>query len=306
MTIQQLQYFLAAIEHGSFSAAADSLRMAQPSLSEQVRRLEAELGVDLFVRVGRGLVLTEAGQNLRPHAERVVADVEDARDSVVGVRELRGGTVSLGIFGDAPYYVLTEVIEEFRARHPDVRVRMVGQNSSEVADALRAGALEAAIIALPVDDTGLDVRPIMDVEILFTTAVAERLPKKMTVERLSRVPLIFYDAKYGWEDPTRRQLYERAQRAGVSLEPVVELESVQAAVQLAGRGVGDTVVSRAIATGSRFPRTLKLAPFEPALRDTFAVVTRRDAHLSPAVRELLGLAEREMARFAERVAARGR
>jgi DNA-binding transcriptional LysR family regulator len=304
MTLQQLQYFLAAVEHGSFTAAADALRMAQPSLSEQVRRLEAELGVELFARVGRGLVLTEAGLSLRPHAERVVAEAGEAREAVVEVRELRGGTVSLGMFGDAPYYLLTDVIEEFRDRYPDVRVRVVGQNSSEVADALRAGELEAAVIALPVDDTGLDVRPIMDVEIFFATAVKERLPRKMTMKRLAEVPLIVYDAHYGWEDPTRRQLYERAQRAGVSLDPVVELEDVAAAVQLAGRGVGDTVVSRAIATGSRFPSNLKLAPFDPPLRDTFAVVTRRDAHLSPAVRALLGLAEREMSTFAERVAAR--
>jgi DNA-binding transcriptional LysR family regulator len=142
------------------------------------------------------------------------------------------------------------------------------------------------------------------VEILFATAVEERLPRKMTVKRLAEVPLIVYDAHYGWEDPTRRQLYERAQRAGVSLDPVVELEDVMAAVQLAGRGVGDTMVSQAVATGSRFPANLKLAPFDPPLRDTFAIVTRRDARLSPAVRELLDLAEREMTTFSERVAAR--
>jgi DNA-binding transcriptional LysR family regulator len=304
MTLQQLEYFLSAIEHGSFSAAADALHMAQPSLSDQVRRLEAELGVELFKRVGRGLVLTEAGHTLRPHAEEVIAAAEDARNSVADVREIRGGTVSLGMFGDAPYYLLTEVIEEFRSRHPGVRVRIAGQNSSEVADALRAGELEAAVIALPVDDTGLDVRPIMHVEILFTTASEERLPKKMTIERLAKLPLIVYDAHYGWEDPTRRQLYERAQRAGVSLEPAVEIEDVMAAVQLASRGVGDTMVSQAIATGSRFPRNLKTIPFEPALRDTFALVTRRGGRLSPATRELLGLAEREMSAFAERVAAR--
>jgi DNA-binding transcriptional LysR family regulator len=304
MTLQQLQYFLAAVEHGSFSAAADELRMAQPSLSEQVRRLEAELGVELFTRVGRGLVLTEAGHTLRPHAEEVLAAADDARNAVADVRTVRGGTVSLGMFGDAPYYLLAEVIEEFRSRHPEVRVRIVGQNSSEVADSLRAGELEAAVIALPVDDTGLDVRPLMAVEILFATAVEERLPHKMTVERLARVPLIVYDAHYGWEDPTRRQLYERAQRAGVSLEPAVEIEDVMAAVQLAGRGVGDTLVSTAIATGSRFPRNLKVVPFDPPLRDTFALVTRRGGRLSPATRELLGLAEQEMSAFAERVAAR--
>ena len=73
MTLQQLQYVLAAIEHGSFSAAADALHLAQPSLSEQIRRLEAELGVALFVRGGRRLVLTEAGEALRPEAERTVA-----------------------------------------------------------------------------------------------------------------------------------------------------------------------------------------------------------------------------------------
>src|SRR5213593_2726880 len=98
MTLQQLQYFLAAVERGSFSAAADTLHMAQPSLSEQVRRLEDELGVALFARVGRGLALTEAGQTLRPHAERVVAEAEVARESVAAVRGLRGGTVSLGMF----------------------------------------------------------------------------------------------------------------------------------------------------------------------------------------------------------------
>lgn len=306
MTLQQLQYFLAAIEQGSFSAAADALHMAQPSLSEQVRRLEAELGVDLFTRVGRGLVLTEPGRTLRPHAEEVVAAAEEARDSVTEVRELRGGTVSLGMFGDAPYYLLTEVVERFRSRHPDVRVRIVGQNSSEVADALRAGTLEAAVIALPVDDTGLDVRPLMAVEILFATREEERLPRRMTVERLADVPLIVYDAHYGWEDPTRRQLWERAQRAGVALEPVVEIEDVTAAVRLAGRGVGDTIVSEAVATGSRFPRNLLLAPFDPPLRDTFALVTRRGGRLSPATRELLDLAEGEMSSFAERVSARAR
>src|SRR4028119_1489672 len=82
MTIQQLQYFLAAVEHGSFSAAAEELHLAQPSLSERVRRLEAELGVALFRRSGRGLVPTEAGRTLRDHAERAPAEADSARDPV--------------------------------------------------------------------------------------------------------------------------------------------------------------------------------------------------------------------------------
>jgi len=96
MTLQQLSYFLAAVEHGSFTAAAEELHLAQPSLSEQIRRLEGELGVRLFTRLGRGVALTEAGRALRPQAERVLAAVEQAAESVAEVRTLRGGTASFG------------------------------------------------------------------------------------------------------------------------------------------------------------------------------------------------------------------
>src|SRR3954469_14990124 len=137
MTLQQLQYFLAAVEHGSFSAAAESLHLAQPSLSEQIRRLEAELGSPLFARGGRGLELTEAGRRLRPHAERVLAAADDARSSVREISDLVEGTLSFGTFGNAPYYLLSDLVQDFKARYPGVHLRLTGLNSSMVADAVR-------------------------------------------------------------------------------------------------------------------------------------------------------------------------
>ena len=175
MTLQQLTYFLAAVEHGSFSAAAQSLFMAQPSLSEQIRRLEAELGVPLFARAGRGLELTEAGRLLRPHAERTVAAAQDAAESVREVRDLTGGTVAFGTFGSAHHYLLGGLVEDFRTRHPNVRVRAIGQNSAEVADEVREGRLEAGLVVLPVDDRGLEVRPAMREELLYVSADPERV-----------------------------------------------------------------------------------------------------------------------------------
>src|SRR3954470_55751 len=167
MTLQQLTYFLAAAGHGSFSAAAESLLMAQPSLSEQIRRLEAELGVPLFMRVGRGLELTEAGRLLRPHAERTLAEAQEAIESVREVRDMTGGTVAFGTFGSAHHYLLGGLVEDFRKRHPRVRVRAIGQNSVEVADAVRDGQLEAGLVVLPIDDRGLDVRPAVSDELLY-------------------------------------------------------------------------------------------------------------------------------------------
>jgi DNA-binding transcriptional LysR family regulator len=296
LTLQQLEYFLAALDEGSFSAAAERLHLAQPSLSEQVRRLEAELGVALFARVGRGIKPTDAGLALRPHAEAALSAVEHAREAVVAQRELRGGIATFGTFGTARWYPGTQIVLAFRKRHPLVRVRLVGQNSSEVAAAVRGGDLEAGLIALPIDDTGLDVRPIMHDEIVYASAEPARLEHPVAIEDLAGAPLILTDASYGLEDPTRRQLFELAQRVGVTIEPQVDVEDVETAVELAARGVGDALVARGIllGLGRRLPKRLGWVPFADPLYDTFAFINRRGARLSPAAREFMALAEERM------------
>ncbi len=303
MTLQQLRYFLAAAERASFSAAAEELHMAQPSLSDQVRRLEAELGVPLFVRAGRRLELTEAGRRLRPNAERTLAAADEAAASVRDVRGLTGGTVAFGTFGSAHHYLLAGLIEDFRRRHPNVRVRVIGQNSAEVADEVREGRLEAGLVVLPVDDRGLDVTPSMQEQLHYVTAEPERAATPVSIEQLAAAPLILYDARWGPEDPTRRLLAERAQRAGVVLEPRIEVEYITAALELTARGLGDTVAPRSVVAGSRYARRLELVSLDPPLYDTFAFIQRRDAHLSPATREFLTVAEKHVQALRRRLEA---
>src|SRR5918999_1564133 len=292
MPLQQLRSSLAAAEHGSFSAAAEELLMAQPSLSDQIRRLEAELGVALFARAGRRLELTEAGRMLRPHAERTIADAEEAVESVKEVRTLTGGTASFGTFGSAHHYLLGGLVQDFRRRYPDVRVRVVGQNSAEVADAVREGRLEAGLIAPPIDDRGLEVRPSISEENHYVSASELAEPK--TIEEIAAAPLILYDARWGAVDPLRRQLDERAQRAGVRIEPQIEVEYMTAALDLAARRLGDTIASPSVLVTRGFSRRLSSVSLDPPLYDTYAFVTRRNAHLSPATRAFLELAERRV------------
>jgi DNA-binding transcriptional LysR family regulator len=298
MTLQQLTYFLAAVEHGSFSAAAESLYIAQPSLSEQIKRLERELGVTLFVRTNRRLVLTEAAQLLLPQAQRTLAAAREAEDSVRGVRTLTGGTVAFGTFSSAHHLLHTDLIADFRARHPQVGVRMVGLNSSEVADAVRDGSLEAGLVALPVDDRGLDVSPVVWIsEAVYLSTDPVRTRRPVTALDLSGVPLVLPEARWGNADPTRRQLLERAQNAGVSLVPAIEVESPAAALALAARGVADTVISLPLAHHLGCTEGLHWAPLDPPLYETFAFITRRDAHLSPATQVLMDLARDHLQRL---------
>ena len=296
MTLQQLQYYLAAVEHGSFSAAAESLHMAQPSLSEQVRKLEAELGVDLFARVGRGIKLTEAGRALRPHAERVLAEVDAARASVVEIRELRGGTAAFGTFGGARYYFTVDLVADFHRRHPSVRIRLIGQNSAEVVELIHAGDLEAGAVALPIDDAGLEVTPILRDELVYVSPDPAHLQEPMTIERLAGAPIILPQASWGVEDPTRRQLAELAQREGLTIEPEIDVEDIESALDLVALGHGDTFVSHGLLwnLGDRLPPNVGWAPFAEPLYDTFAFAWRRGAQLSPAAREFLTLAEERL------------
>jgi DNA-binding transcriptional LysR family regulator len=287
MTLQQLSYFLAAAEEGSFSAAANTLLMSQPSLSDQIRRLEAELGVPLFVRAGRGVELTDAGRILRPYAQRVLAETQEAMESVREVRDLTGGTVAFGFFGGAHHSLLGGVVERFRTRHPAVRLRAVGQNSAEVADAVRDGTLEAGLVILPVDDAGLEVRRVSSEELLYVSADRKRTKEPITIEKLAEAPLILYDARWAAQDPARRQLRERAQLAGVRIEPVIEVEYMTAAFDLAARGLGDTISVPSLL------RTWQLhtTTFDPPIHETFALITRRGAHLSPGTRAFMAMVE---------------
>ncbi|MER5430411.1 LysR family transcriptional regulator [Streptomyces sp. NPDC002588] len=296
MTLQQLTYFLAAVEHGSFSAAAEALYIAQPSLSEQIRRLEHSLGVPLFVRTNRKLVLTEAGHLLLPRAQHVRVATKEAEESVRGVRTLTGGTVAFGTFSSAQHLLLSDLITDFRARHPRVRIRVVGLNSCEVADAVRDGTLEAGLVALPVDDRGLDVSGVVwTCEVVYLSADPSRVTEPPTAQRLAEAPLILPEARWGNIDPTRRQLLGRVQRAGVSLNPVAEVESPALALTLAAGGVGDTVISLPLARSLGYLERLHSVSLDPPLHETFAFITRRDAHLSPATRVLMELVTKHLA-----------
>jgi DNA-binding transcriptional LysR family regulator len=294
LSLQQIRCFCAAAELGSFTAAAEALRVSQPAVAEQIRKLERALGTDLFVRAGRGVVPTDAGHAFATHAARTLRSLEDAAESVGELTALHRGVVALGTFNAPAPWRLDELVSSFLARHPRMTVRLIGRNSSWTAERVRRGELEAAIVVLPIDDDRLDVRPLVRDEVLYVSASAERATRPVTVEQLASVPLVFYDAESADADPIRRQLAERAQADGVTLRPRVEVESMDLALRLVARGVGDTYVPSAYTRAPGFPAGLSSVPFTPSLHDTFAVITRRAARLSPASRELIADLEAHM------------
>jgi DNA-binding transcriptional LysR family regulator len=301
VSLQQIRCFCAAIELGSFSAAAEALRVSQPAVAEQVRKLEQILETDLFVRAARGVLPTEAGQAFAAHATRSLQTLEDAAASVSQFTSLRSGSVALGTFSAATLGVwrLDTLVATFLERHPQMSVRLVGRNLSVTADRVRRGELEAGVVLLPIDDERLEVRPIVRDEVLYVTTAPERGRRAATIEQLASTPLVFYDAESADKDPIRRQLAERAQAHGVRLRPRVEVEPIDIALRLVARGIGDTYLPSAHTHAPSFPKGLQTVPFSPALYDTFAFITRQAARLSPGVRELLAHLEIHMRAVAD-------
>jgi DNA-binding transcriptional LysR family regulator len=296
VTLTQLRALVAASRTGSFTAAAAELGLTQASVSELIRRLEGEYRLGLFIRGPRRLNLTAAGRALLPFAEHAVSAADSGSQALRALRALEGGVAIFGVLRNADYYLLSDLAQEFHKRYPGVRIRLVGQNSVEVGAAVAAGELEAGLVVLPINDDGLSVKPLLRDEVIYISADPARCRLPVTIHALSRAPLILYDAHYGWTDPTRRQVADRARISGLTLEPVIEVEYVEAALRLVALGVGDTFISRAVAASPACPPSLSSAAFDPPLYDTIALITRTNTVLSPATQAITELARRSLLR----------
>ena len=303
LSLHQLRCFVAAYEQQSFTAAAQELGFAQPSLSEQIRLLERSVGTSLFTRAGRGVVPTEAAHTLLPHAQRTLSAASEARAAVASVTTLETGTVRFGIFGTARLYMGAALISDVLTRHPGLRVELIGQNSTEVIEELRRGRLEAAMISLPIDDEGMTVRPVAREELVYISADPARLTSPVTAKGLAAADLVLPETTWRTQDSTRVALNRFVQEAGRALHTRVEVEDVETAVELVALGLADSVVQRGVIAelGPRLAPHVGAVSLRPRLYETIAIAHRKDASLSAGAQLAIDLAVRRIRDVTEQV-----
>lgn len=296
-TLHQLRCFLSVYEHGSFTAAAEDLGYAQPTVSEQIRTLERSYGVDLFTRVGRGVVPTSAGETLRPLAELTIGAATQAERAVRSVQELESGTVRFGVFGTARLYMGATLIADMLALHPGVRIELIGQNSTQVEEHLRRGYLEAAMISVDqVDTTFLTVNPVAREELGLLTMDPALGSRPVTPLDLAGIDLVMPETTWRATDPVRSQLRRMVMAAGVSPSTRIEVEDVETAVELVGRGLASTLVGKGVLDelADRLAPGARWIQLKPRQYATVAVVHRTGATLSPAAQVMVHLATRRI------------
>jgi hypothetical protein len=172
MELQQLRYFCAVADTNSFSRAAEQCHVSQPSLSQQILKLEDELGARLFDRLGRSVRLTELGKAFLPRARSVLHELAAAKGDVVERQQSIGGPLTIGVIPTVAPYVLPPLLASFSRKFPQVELTVAEEITPILLDRLRAGSIDLAVLALPIRGNDFESFP------LLTERLFAALPKQ--------------------------------------------------------------------------------------------------------------------------------
>jgi DNA-binding transcriptional LysR family regulator len=235
--LRQLEYFVAVARHGHFGRAAEAVYVTQPALSQQVRRLEDELGVALLRRTSRGVELTPAGEDLLARAEAILAEVSGARSAMDEHAGLVRGTVRVAATADAVR--LPEALAAFHRDHPGVRIALRQASAAEALELVRRGAVDLAVLSLNGDAGGLDVTALVEEPLRLIVEPGDQLAGgAVRLAELSGRPFVL--AEPG--SALRSTVMEACQAAGFSPVPLLEVGEPAAVRFLVGAGLGVSLV----------------------------------------------------------------
>lgn len=289
MDLRQLRYLVALAEELNFTRAAATEHIAQPALSQQIRRLEDELGLGLVERTTRHVSLTEAGELLVVRARRIFAELEAAEAELAAVRGVDTGHVTIGAMHTMGPVDLSLALATFHERHPDVGLTVHEASSEEMAEMLRDDALDLAFLSVTerVESHGLGLHQLVSEELVALLppdhALAGR--RQLRMADLAREPFISFRAGAR----LRELLFAAGREAG--FEPRVELESnePQRVRRLVSRGLGVAILPRSDAMGPGADVQVSTL-VEPALRRDITLAWREGRRHPPAATAFLELA----------------
>ncbi|MFE1311972.1 LysR family transcriptional regulator [Streptomyces sp. NPDC058755] len=290
MQFQQLQYFVAVAETRHFTRAAELVHVAQPSLSQQIKALERELGADLFLRARGNITLTDAGEALLPLARRILADADTARYEVQELVQLRRGRVRLGATPSLCTGLLPDVLRAFHDRYPGIQLLIEEGGSHDLVRELARGALDLALVVLPLPTPApaLTTVELLREDLVVVSSPEVRAPgasgaggRVVRIADLESERLVMF--RHGYD---LRELTVAACRAeGFEPDFAVEGGEMDAVLGFVRAGLGVAVVPRMVAT--RSGRGLRVTPLaRPGLHRTIALAHRSDVAPPRAAREL--------------------
>jgi LysR family hydrogen peroxide-inducible transcriptional activator len=276
ITLRQLSYFRALAEHRNFGRAAEAVHVSQPALSVQIRELEATLGAQVVERRARDVALTPFGRRVLAHAARVLAEVQ-ALEETARWRGGLAGELSLGIIPTIAPYILPGALARLRARDISLDVRVREARTEDLVADLRAGRIDAALMALPLPGEGLEAAPLFEDRFLLAGSAArlaalDAAPGALDPKALGSSPILLLEDGHCLTD----QALEICGRGRGHAQIDTGASSLGTLARLVAAGFGLTLIPEmAAATEARAAPGLMLRRFaEPQPARRIALVRR--------------------------------
>jgi len=238
--LRQLEIVRTVADTGSFTAAARQLHVSQSAVSRQVLLLEEELREPLFLRLGRKVRLTGAGEALVQLSRRVLTDVRETTTAIVEHQKTLTGTIHLAGGMTVCLHVFPSLLKEYRRQHPDVEVKLTTGGTPQLLERLRAGVVDVALLTLPVEGADLKQVPVMREELLIVMHPSNPLAKhrRLATRDLAGQPFVLFERG----SSTRRVVDDMFAREQLHPRIVMETENVEILKALVMIGMGMTII----------------------------------------------------------------
>jgi len=277
MELRYLRYFVAVAEELHFGHAAQRLGMAQPPLSQQIRRLEQEIGVQLLQRTKRHVELTEAGRAFLEGARGALSQVDRAIEAAQRASRGEVGKLAIGFLGAAAYSLLPSILIAFRNRYPDVEVKLHELKTSELIAALRDGQVQVGFVRLPIQDEALVVEQILREELMVVLPKRHPLASRARISFRDLTQEVFLMPPRQLAPGFHDQVFNLCRQAGFAPKVGTEASQLQTIINLVAAGMGITLVAESVRNFVGRGVLFKQLP-EPAPIVEVGVAWLRDAH----------------------------
>jgi DNA-binding transcriptional LysR family regulator len=292
MDVDAIRTFVTIARLGGFGRAAQVLHRSQPAISRRIELLEGELGLALFERLRRGVLLTDAGRALLPHAEAALAALRDGGEAVRAVATGDRGTISLALVGTLASTRVTELLRVLRDRHPQIRLELRTARSEEVSELVAGGEATLGLRYFPDSSPFLVSRPVGEEALVVACAADHKLARRrrarLRPSDLAGERWLAFPPRRGRQEHSARTVERQLDAAGLGAAEIVPIDSLTAQKRMVEAGFGIALLGESAIEEERRLGTLAVLDVA-ALRTTIPIclIHRRNGYLGAPARALL-------------------
>ncbi|MGN7396690.1 LysR family transcriptional regulator [Peribacillus frigoritolerans] len=282
MELRQLEYFKAIYEELHFTKAAEKIGIAQPTLSQQIRILEDEIGTPLFDRIGKKVIVTEAGKILHNHYIQSSDHLKQAQVAIGELQGLQQGTITIGCSGN---HLLTSSIIEFYKQYPGIKISVSELSTEETKKRLLENELDLGVVFLPLENKQLESIVLHQEELCLAISIHHELANNAAVElkKLKSIPTALLPQYF----LVRQLIDQSAREAGFSFKPILEMTTLEPLFEVVILNIAVTILPGSYLRNKN-DDTVRILPItNPTPQKEIGIVYKKDRFMSSATRAFI-------------------